>query len=66
VQESGIGKRDWYSYWKQVSAFSGEDTQKQVIAYIDGLNLTAAQKDVIFRFKYRNSEKTLAKTPWHR
>lgn len=66
VQDTGIGKSAWLEYWNEVNSVKGDDSQKQIIAYIDSLNLTPAQKDVIFRFKYRNSEKTLQKTPWHK
>lgn len=65
AQETGIGKKDWLKYWSAMKDFTGDDTQKQIIAYIDSLRLTPAQKDVLFRFKYHNSEKTLMKTPWH-
>ena len=66
VEETGIGKSAWLQYWTELCSFSGDDAQKRIIAYIDSLNLTSQQKDVLFRFEYRNSEKTLKKTPWHK
>jgi hypothetical protein len=68
-----IGKETWHATWKDCNAMSADKDEngktvtdsklKKVAAYIDGLNLTVAQKDALFLQFY--AEKQLRKTPWH-
>lgn len=73
VQGSGISVRDYVNYTSFVrgtsadvdrngKAINGSKMQK-VMEYIDSLNLTAQQKDVLFLTQY--AESNLRKTPWH-
>lgn len=73
VQGSGVSVRDYVNYTSFVrstsadvdangNAISGSKMQK-IMEYIDKLNLTAQQKDVLFLTQYAASN--LKKTPWH-
>ena len=73
VQSSGVSVRDYVNYTSFVrstsadvdangNAISGSKMQK-IMEYIDKLNLTAQQKDVLFLTQYAASN--LKKTPWH-
>ena len=69
----GIEKETWHAVWKAENALQSDKDEngktvtdsklKKVAAYIDGLNLTAAQKDALFLQFYKESK--LWKTPWH-
>lgn len=70
---TGMQKETWYQTWKALNGFeSDKDKNGKTVkdslllkraAYIDGLNLTSRQKDLVFLTMY--DEKNLKKTPWH-
>lgn len=73
VEGSGITVKDYVNYSSFVRGTSADvdangdaitgSKMRKVIEYIDGLNLTAQQKDVLFLTQYARSN--LKKTPWH-
>jgi hypothetical protein len=73
LSSSGISRQTWYNAWKTMNGMeSDKDANGKTVSgslmnkrmeYIDSLNLTPQQKDLLFLTQY--DEKNLRKTPWH-
>ena len=76
LSSGGISKETWYYAWKAMNGMesnkdaNGKTVQGSLknkkISYIDSLNLTPAQKDLLYLTQYPTGEKDLNKTPWHK
>ena len=76
LSSGGISKETWYYAWKAMNGMesnkdaNGKTVQGSLknkkISYIDSLNLTPAQKDLLYLTQYPKGEKDLNKTPWHK
>lgn len=73
VDGSGVSVREYVNYASFIRSTSADvdadgnaingSKMRKVMEYIDGLNLTPQQKDVLFLTQYAKS--SLRKTPWH-
>lgn len=72
-ESAGIKAQDFYKVWKQFNATQSIKDQsgktvttkrEQVLAQIDAMNLTRAQKDALY-FAFGYAESKLWDTPWH-
>lgn len=72
---NGIDRNDFVSFCQQASRISGEDLdgdgktdsgskKKNVLALINGLPLSAAQKDALY-YQQGYAESTIGDAPWH-
>lgn len=72
---NGISRSDFIAFYHKASSTKGEDydgdgktdsgsKKEKVVAIIDGLPLTAAQKDALY-YQQGYAARDISKTPWH-
>ena len=75
VRSSGISEKDYFDFWVATKdlktdkdangkEIKGQAKQDKVVAYINSLNISRAQKDALYLSMY--AEKNLKKTPWNK
>ena len=75
LQAAGIKPGVYYGFWKDTKemkteygddgkAIEGKGRRDKVLAYIDSLPLTSAQKDLLY-FAANYAESKIGETPWH-
>lgn len=75
ARPAGVTTKDFGKFMDAFEIMEGEDAdgdgktdsgskRKKAVAFIDGMNLTAAQKDALY-YSAGYKDKTIDKTPWH-
>lgn len=62
-EQAGVKPKVFYDAWKYKNSLEGS-VKEPMLEYINGLNLTPAQKDSLY-FAFGWAESTLRKAPWH-
>lgn len=62
AKKSGVNLDTYISYRKKVK---GLDSKKDILPIINGMNITKAQKDALYREHTNWSEDALSEAPWH-
>ena len=62
AKKSGVNLDTYLSYRKKVK---GMDSKKDILPIINGMNITKAQKDALYREHTTWSEDAISEAPWH-
>jgi len=66
VSEAGVSIDTWLEFMAKTAGLTGDDSstkKEKVLDVINGMNITAEQKDALYLTEY--SEKEISKTPWY-
>ena len=66
VSEAGVSIDTWLEFMAKTAGLSGDDNstkKEKVLDVINGMNITAEQKDALYLTEY--SEKEIKDAPWH-